>query len=321
MARDQRQRSRASSRLKRAGFSLLPKWIRHRVIRRAVHYPWSRLDKLYIEIAHDAHGYEAAFRLVHDAYVERGWIKPQPSGMWRTAHQALPEATVLVLHDGEDYVGTVTLVADSELGLPIDHTYPTEMAGRRGTGKRLVEVGSLAVARSVRRSGAWMCMAVAMWRHAVRCMGATDLVVALDPPVADYYEALFGFRRFTSVHHYRGFGVDASARDNDPVVGLWHDLPTMERFARRTRITAPAGEFNAYSLYDMPYPAPYESVPEGDGEQDLTRYKLPRALFQRFFTSQDTPLDQKARDYLARSRSRETLQAGADTLEPIPPKR
>ncbi len=304
-----------SYRLKRKALSLLPRGIRHSIIRRIVHYPMHRLNGLQIEIAHDERAYEAVFRLVHDAYVERGWIRPQRSGMWRTAHHALPEATVLALREGDDYLGTVTLLADSELGLPIDCTYPVEMTQRRGPGKKLVEVASLAVRPSVRRSGAWMCMAVAMWRHAVHCMHATDVVVALDPPVADYYEALFGFRRFTGVKHYRGFGDTATALANDPVVGLCQDVRAAEIFSTAAHVLAPVGEYNAFSLYDMAYPAHFEPSAISASGVDMTRYKLPRPVFQRFFGTQDTPISAKEQAYLARSRSRDTLQFSEDTRE------
>ena len=78
--------------------------------------PSSRLE---LKIAETQEELEACFAVLHDAYVDSGFMKPDPSGMRVTIYHALPTTTTLCAkYDGE-VVGTISLIRESALGVPL----------------------------------------------------------------------------------------------------------------------------------------------------------------------------------------------------------
>lgn len=68
---------------------------------------------------------DAVHRLIHDAYVERGYIEPRPDGRLRHYPdiEAAPENMVLVAIDGGSIVGTVSVTLDGPAGFNVDHDF------------------------------------------------------------------------------------------------------------------------------------------------------------------------------------------------------
>jgi len=303
---------------------LLPKPLRHALLRRKATVEESATHDVVVEIAHTRESYFDAFQLVHDSYVGRGWITPQPNGLYLTQHHALPETTVFVMRKAGKCVGTVSLVLDSELGLPFEKTFP-ETAEIRAPGRRLAEIGSLAVAPELRGSGLTMCLFTAMWRYAKHHLGVSDLVVAVDANVSDYYEGLFGFRPVAEARGYAGFAEGIHALDDDPVIGLHQDMTTAQAFSRHYNFRPEAGVLNVSQLTLSSSPLRWERFPASDSTLDETRFKLPRALFQELFVGPDAmePLEQSTVEYVRRFRTPQTvnvpprLRAQLRTMSPM----
>lgn len=156
-----------------------------------------------------------AERLVHDAYVARGLRNAkEPRDVRRTRH-----ATVFVARVGGAVAATLSLLRDSPRGLPADALYGAELAALRASGRRLAEVGALAVERHCRGA------ALALVRPLVQLLGvyardvegADELCIAVHPRHASFYEGRFGFIRFGGEKPY-------AAVNNAPAVGLRLDL-------------------------------------------------------------------------------------------------
>jgi len=62
-------------------FAFLPKQQRFAVYRGFVDCDPAPSDRLLLKIADTREELEACFRLLHDAYVDSGFMKPDPSGM------------------------------------------------------------------------------------------------------------------------------------------------------------------------------------------------------------------------------------------------
>lgn len=287
---------------------LLPRSARHVLIRRKVTFDESVLEGVTVEVAHTRSSYRDAFRLVHDAYLDRGWIEPQESGMWLTPQHTLGTTTVFVLRRGAACLGTVSLTEDTQAGLPIDLTYADETRELRGRTGKLAEIGSLALARPARRNGLFIVLMVSMWRYARHRLGVTDIVIAIDPNMADYYEAIFSFRRFTAARSYQGFG-DAGHREHDPIVGLHQSFSEALRVAPGNWAFAPRGHFTLWSLAQEEFPAAYEIYPPALQGAEMARYKLPREVLAELVTETELRerLDAPTREELARTRSRTTM--------------
>ena len=76
-------------------FGFLPRNQRFAIYRSFVDCDPAPSHRLQLKIADTREELEACFRLLHDAYVSSGFMKPDPSGMRVTIYHALPTTTTL----------------------------------------------------------------------------------------------------------------------------------------------------------------------------------------------------------------------------------
>ena len=167
---------------------------------------------------------DAASRLVHRCYLERGYVQPSGDGRHVSPYLAMPSAAIFVARAADDVVATVSLLEDSELQLPCDELYPAEMSMLRATGVRMAEVSALAVSEAHRG------VALDAMRSLIRVVGVygrdlagvDHLCIAVNPRHASFYESRLRFRRFGDLKAY-------GAVNGAPAVGLLLDLRQMDR--------------------------------------------------------------------------------------------
>jgi hypothetical protein len=177
------------------------------------------IPNLRVGLASETDTYDAAFRLVHDQYVWRGYMAPTPSGRRLTVHHALPTTKVFIARRLDRLVGTLTLVQDSMLGLPLDDLYRDEVARLRAQGRRIAEVAALATAAECRRTGIvvlshLMRMVVT---YALKIAGVNDLCITVNPRHVEFYRTCL---RFETIGPERAYGKVNGA----PAVALRLDL-------------------------------------------------------------------------------------------------
>ncbi len=206
--------------------SLFPRALRHRFIRSRMGFAEKELAKFEVTVADGEADAFAAARTVHDSYVERGIIDPHPSGMRVTPHLVLPTTRVFVAKVEGRVVGTISLIRDTPLGLPMDDVYGDELAAMRAEGHRIAEVGALAIDREYRGVGLVFLLNRIMFECAAR-LGVERLVIAVHPEAEDIYAASMLFERFGEVRHYPGLNRSALA------VALTLDLTTAEECLAR----------------------------------------------------------------------------------------
>ncbi len=104
------------------------------------------LAELSCALATDPDQVLAAWSLVHDVYVAHGHIAPQPQGLYLAPGALHPNTLVFVGALDGRLEGTLTAIADSELGLPPDEGFADELAELRARGDRLVFCGQFVTA-------------------------------------------------------------------------------------------------------------------------------------------------------------------------------
>lgn len=92
-----------------------------------------------------------AMRLTHDAYVERGFLEPVPSGRRFAAPYLNPGTRFVVVYSGHEPIATATLVPDGPFGLPADRAFIEELDQLRAESDTRCEVSGLSVASVWRR--------------------------------------------------------------------------------------------------------------------------------------------------------------------------
>lgn len=152
----------------------------------------------------------AAYRLVHDAFVEKGYIRPQPKGIRLRATEALPQTATFIAVVGVEVVGVQSITVDTdELGLPSDEAFRQEIDSLRVGGRRVCEATNQAVAVDYRKTAVPTELMRCMFAHA-RLIGCDELITTVCPGHARFFE-LLGFEQVSPVRSY-------SSKIDDPVV-------------------------------------------------------------------------------------------------------
>jgi hypothetical protein len=176
-------------------------------------------DALDYGVATTTDELDGAFRLVHDRYVARGYMRRHPSGRRIGLHHALPTTRVFVCRSDRQVIGTVSLVLDSLLELPCDALYRAELAPLRAAGRRVAEVSALAVDERWRSAGLEVPMTLVhlVVAYASRIVQVDDLCITVHPRHARFYERVLRFER-------SGAGKPHPGVEDAPAVLLRLDL-------------------------------------------------------------------------------------------------
>ncbi len=78
-----------------------------------------------LRVASTVDDFAAIHRLIHDAYVEQGYIEPQGNGrlLYNAEFDQRPETVVLMVESEGVLLGTLSLTVDGPRGLPVDRDF------------------------------------------------------------------------------------------------------------------------------------------------------------------------------------------------------
>ncbi|MCB0384722.1 MAG: hypothetical protein KDD43_04955 [Bdellovibrionales bacterium] len=192
--------------------AILPKRLRHRLIRSQLQLAYDLPEDMHFKIAETTHELEGAFALLHDAYVEMGYMEPHPSGMRVTFYHLLPSTTTIVgMYRGE-VVSTLSIVRDTSHGLPLESEF--SVAHLRAEGATIAEISSLAVRKDFRKTGGMVLFPLFrfLWIYCRHYFGVDYIVMASHPKRSEMFDALILFSPLDDkkVTHY-GFANGAPA--------------------------------------------------------------------------------------------------------------
>jgi GNAT superfamily N-acetyltransferase len=203
----------------RAAFRLLPRGKRFAIYRSFVDCDPAPSDSLQLKIADTQEELEACFSLLHDAYVDAGFMVPDPSGMRVTTYHALPTTTTLCAKFDGEVVGTISLIRDSAFGFPLQAIF--DLSGVRAKRGNIAEISALAVHKKFRKTGGAILFPLMkfMYEYCTTFFDTRHLVIAVNPNRIEMYESLLFFERLTAnvVEKY-------DFANGAPAVGAWLDL-------------------------------------------------------------------------------------------------
>jgi len=153
---------------------------------------------------------EQAFRLVYSSYLQRGYIEENRSGMRLSIFNAFPTTVTFVAALRGTVIATVSLVTDSEVGLPADEIYHAELGELRKQGRKLTEATMLADRRREIRRALPMLLVLMkrVFDYVTLAVGADDLCITINPRHEAYYEQYLLFKPLGGLKSY------ASVRNN-----------------------------------------------------------------------------------------------------------
>lgn len=186
---------RATHKGMRKMFAFMPRPVRFALYRSFVDCDPAPDAKLSLKIADSQQELEACFRLLHDAYVASGFMKPDPSGMRATMYHALPTTTTLCAKYGDRVVGTISLIRQSPFGFPLQAVF--DLSSVQAEPGQIAEVSALAVHPEFRKTGGAILFPLMKFMHqyCTTYFDTRHLVIAVNPYHIELYESLLIFRR------------------------------------------------------------------------------------------------------------------------------
>lgn len=156
------------------------------------------------KIVQEKDEFEGACRLVHDQYVQKGYMERRKSGMRLSLFHALPETTTFIGKKNGLLAYTLTLFQDSALGLPMDSIYREELDMLRAQGRKIAEVGALAAHPGIQNEDQTVLMHgnKIMHTYSREHLGVDDLVIAINPKHHWLYEHVLLFEKIGDLTHY-----------------------------------------------------------------------------------------------------------------------
>jgi hypothetical protein len=156
------------------------------------------------KIAQNKDEFEGACRLVHDQYVQKGYMERRKSGMRLSLFHALPETTTFIGKKNDLLAYTLTLFQDSALGLPMDSIYKKELDSLRAQGRKIAEVGALAAHPDIQKEDQTVLMHgnKIMHKYGRDHLGVDDLVIAINPKHQWLYEHVLLFEKIGDLTQY-----------------------------------------------------------------------------------------------------------------------
>ncbi len=270
---------RKVSQLARRLFSFLPRDARFSIYRTFVQCDPHPDARLVLKIAETRDELEACFKLLHDAYVGSGFMKPDPSGMRVTIYHALPTTTTLCAKFDGEVVGTLSLIRESLFGFPLQAIFDlNEVRSHPG---QIAEVSALAVHPKFRNTGGTILFPLMkfMYNYCTTFFDTRHLVIAVNPNRIEMYESLLFFQRLTenTVDSY-------DFANGAPAVGATLDLKNAPQHFERV-YGAKAERRNLYKYF-------VKTV--------LPNIELPN---RRYFTTNDPVMTPELLDYFFNQRT------------------
>lgn len=260
--------------------SWLPRDQRFRLFRSFADCNPAPSSRLVLKIAETKEELESCFKLLHDAYVDSGFMKPDPSGMRVTIYHALPTTTTLCAKFDGKVVGTISLIRESALGVPLQKIF--DLCAVREKEGYVAEVSALAVHRKFRNTGGSVLFPLMkfMYEYCTTFFDTRHLVIAVNPSHIEMYESLLFFQRLTAnvVESY-------DFVNGAPAVGATLDLKEAPAVFKKCYASKPAHR-NLYAYF--------------------IKVKLPNIQFppRRFFTTNDPVLTPELLDYFFNMRTK-----------------
>jgi hypothetical protein len=135
-----------------------------------------------------------AFELVYRAYRRANLCSANHCGMRYTPYQLLKSTDIIIAELRGEMISTLSLVRDSEMGLPLEDVYDDEVTARREAGVHLAEISCLADRRDgpVRFFNLFreMCQLTAQLAWS---LGVEELLAAVHPSHTAFYRRYLAF--------------------------------------------------------------------------------------------------------------------------------
>ncbi|MBN2212145.1 MAG: GNAT family N-acetyltransferase [Sedimentisphaerales bacterium] len=169
-----------------------------------------------------------AYQLVHDNYIQKGYISPHPSGLRIRSYETASETATFIAKANGRIIGVTSGVIDSDdLGVPADKAFKTEIDDLRLQGYKVCEGTNWVIAPEYRSTNVMPELMRVCFAYSI-AQGCNGMLATVSPNHGHFYEMLC----FDQVGSERSSSPDI----DDPVV---LQLNSYDEFYRRWRAVQP----------------------------------------------------------------------------------
>ena len=144
---------------------------------------------------------QKAYEYLYNVYLNEGYTRNKNSKLHLSIYNALPDTTTLFAEDQNgNFSGTLTMVFDSDMGLPSDLQYREEIDRLRCEKRQICEIISLGIDRAQRGSvrilaGLFYYAFLFAWH----ITASTDFIIHVTPSQTNFYYRHLFFRKIGNI--------------------------------------------------------------------------------------------------------------------------
>lgn len=189
--------------------------------------------------------YVAAFTLIQRRYHAIGLVLDSDVSMRIMPYHLSPASQVFVAERGSEVVGTITLIQDSDDGLPMDGGYPDSIQRLRQTGKRVGEIASLAIAPTQSSPAEVFVRITKLLTFFARKQDLQYLAAIVHPRHAKFYRHAMGCQSIGEEREIETVG-------GNPGIPMYGNINDPSRYHTRWRDDYFVGDYLAQELLPVP---------------------------------------------------------------------
>lgn len=162
------------------------------MVRREIHLQYAAPDGVLFKLADTEEELRGALHLLHDSYVNSGLMKPHFSGMRATVYHALPTTSTLIAKKDDVVIGTVSMIRNNPLGLPLEKIF--DLSKIKSRTSHVTEISSLAIHPQFRgNKGLFFLLTKYLMEYSLRYYHVDYWVIAINPKHYQIYKDIFLF--------------------------------------------------------------------------------------------------------------------------------
>lgn len=176
-------------------YSCLPRTAKKIFLRRLISLEYDPPSELTFKLAETREELEGAYRILHDSYVAANFMDPHPSGMRVTPYHALPTTSTLIAKWKDQVIGTVSIIRQSAMGLPMEKVF--DLSSFRKNGEQVVEISALAIHKHFRGQQGLVLFLLCkfLYDYCLKYFAIDYMAIAVNPKQTDLYEHIMMFDR------------------------------------------------------------------------------------------------------------------------------
>lgn len=160
-------------------------------------------NQFKLSVANNLESRKQAYQLVYKAYLKKNYTKVLQHEMWVTPFDFNPSTITFIISEKNRLVGTVTVVMDSQQGLPAEDIFENEVSQLRKKNISLAEITALAIDEGTHESSTvlkYLCNA-AISSHLINNNSA--FLITVNPRHAFFYRKKLLFEQIKMSRLYK----------------------------------------------------------------------------------------------------------------------